>query len=107
MDRGVAFDLLNEPLPVVFTVAPNFLPNLLADLLDGAAIRGDGLRTLVGQRICGGLQAHWFGQLKELTIWGYFTSEIVVTQVLHESPLGPGRYEGCVPLAAHPESPSS
>src|SRR4029077_7585609 len=62
MDRGVAFDLLNEPLPVVFTVAPNFLPNLLADLLDGAAIRGDGLRTLVGQRICGGLQAHWFGQ---------------------------------------------
>ena len=52
-------------------------------------------------------QAHWFAQLKELTIWGYFSSEIVVTQVLHESPLGPGRYEGCVPLATHPESPSS
>ena len=52
-------------------------------------------------------QAHWFAQLKELTIWGYFTSEIVVTQVLRESPLGPGRYEGCVPLATHPESPSS
>jgi hypothetical protein len=52
-------------------------------------------------------QALWFAQLKELTIWGYFTSEIVVTQVLHESPLGPGRYEGCVPLATHPESSSS
>jgi gluconate 2-dehydrogenase gamma chain len=50
---------------------------------------------------------HWFAELKELTIWGYFTSEIVVTSILHESPMGAGRYEGCVPLAANPESPSS
>lgn len=40
--------------------------------------------------------AHYFRQMKELTLLGYFSSEIGCTQALRyvESP---GKYEGCVP----------
>ncbi len=40
--------------------------------------------------------AHYFRLMKELTLLGYFTSEIGATQALRyvESP---GRYEGCIP----------
>lgn len=40
--------------------------------------------------------AHYFRMMKELTLLGYFTSEIGATQALRyvESP---GRYEGCIP----------
>jgi len=62
MDRSVTLDLLHQPLFVVFTVTQKFLAHLFANLLDGATIRDDGLRTLVGQRVCGGLQAHCLGQ---------------------------------------------
>ncbi|HET7291033.1 MAG TPA: gluconate 2-dehydrogenase subunit 3 family protein [Vicinamibacteria bacterium] len=44
----------------------------------------------------------WFARLKELAIWGYFTSEEVASNVLLQSPLGAGRYEGCVPASARP-----
>jgi hypothetical protein len=47
--------------------------------------------------------AHWFARLKELTIWGYFTSEIVLTSLLHENPMGTGRFDGCVPTSGSPE----
>lgn len=50
---------------------------------------------------------HWFALLKELTIWGYFTSEVVATTVLHQSPLGAGRYEGCAPVVANQGRSSS
>ena len=36
--------------------------------------------------------------VKELTLLGYFTSEVGATQVLQYNPL-PGPYRGCVPLA--------
>jgi len=75
-------------------IAPEDRAALLSVLDDEALSKQDG-------------EAHWFAQLKELTIWGYFTSETVMTKVLHESPMGPGRYEGCVPLVLNPESPSS
>jgi hypothetical protein len=40
----------------------------------------------------------WFGTVKYLTIWGYYTSEIGVTQELRQRP-SPGRYDGCAPYA--------
>src|SRR5438093_10325819 len=36
--------------------------------------------------------------MKELTLLGYYTSEIGATRELHNAPV-PGRFEGCVPLA--------
>lgn len=40
--------------------------------------------------------AHYFRMMKELTLLGYFTSEIGATQARRYVPV-PGRYEGCVP----------
>jgi len=39
---------------------------------------------------------HYFTLMKQLTIWGYFSSEPGATQALKYNPV-PGRYEGCVP----------
>ena len=39
---------------------------------------------------------HYFGMLKQLTLLGYFTSEIGATQALRYVAI-PGKYEGCVP----------
>ena len=39
---------------------------------------------------------HFFRMLKELTIWGYFSSEVGTTMALRYNPV-PGRYEGCIP----------
>lgn len=39
---------------------------------------------------------HYFRMMKELTLLGYFTSEIGQTQALRYNAV-PGRYEGCVP----------
>jgi hypothetical protein len=38
-----------------------------------------------------------FATLKGLAVFGYFTSERIVTDVL-KSPMIPGRYDGCAPL---------
>ena len=40
----------------------------------------------------------FFRTFKELTLVGYYTSEIGATRELHHQPV-PGRYDGCVPLA--------
>ncbi|HTS45645.1 MAG TPA: gluconate 2-dehydrogenase subunit 3 family protein [Puia sp.] len=40
--------------------------------------------------------SHYFRMMKELTLWGYFTSEIGATQALRYVAV-PGRYEGCIP----------
>ena len=40
--------------------------------------------------------AHYFGLIKQLTLLGYFTSEIGATQALRYVAI-PGKYEGCVP----------
>ena len=40
--------------------------------------------------------AHYFRMMKELTIWGYFSSEAGATKALRYIAV-PGRYEGCVP----------
>ena len=39
--------------------------------------------------------AHYFRMMKELTLWGYFTSEPGATKALRYVPV-PGRYEGCI-----------
>jgi len=39
---------------------------------------------------------HYFRLMKELTLWGYFTSKPGATQALRYVAV-PGRYEGCVP----------
>jgi hypothetical protein len=46
-----------------------------------------------------GEPAHYFRMMKELTLLGYFTSEIGCTQALRFAPI-PGRYDPCVPYAA-------
>lgn len=40
--------------------------------------------------------AHYFRMMKELTLLGYFTSEIGATQALRYVAV-PGKYEGCIP----------
>ena len=39
---------------------------------------------------------HYFGMMKQLTLWGYFTSKPGATQALRYVAV-PGRYEGCIP----------
>lgn len=42
-------------------------------------------------------ELHFFRTMKELTLAGYFTTEVGATQVLQYEPV-PGSYDGCVPL---------
>ena len=39
---------------------------------------------------------HWFAMLKQLTLWGFFTSEVGATQALRYVAV-PGRYDGDIP----------
>jgi hypothetical protein len=39
---------------------------------------------------------HYFGMMKQLTVWGFFTSEPGATKALRYVAV-PGRYEGCIP----------
>lgn len=41
---------------------------------------------------------HYFGMMKQLTLLGYFTSEVGATQALRYVAV-PGKYEGCIPYA--------
>lgn len=42
-----------------------------------------------------GESSHYFSMMKQLTLWGYFTSEIGSTKALRYEPL-PGSYDGCM-----------
>lgn len=44
---------------------------------------------------------HYFSMLKQLTLWGYFTSEPGATKALRYVPI-PGRYDGCVDYTGEP-----
>jgi hypothetical protein len=46
----------------------------------------------------GGPAVPFFRTMKDLTLVGYYTSEVGATRELHHTPV-PGRYDGCVPLA--------
>ena len=39
---------------------------------------------------------HYFKMMKDLTLQGYFTSEVGATKALRYSPV-PGKFEGCIP----------
>ena len=39
---------------------------------------------------------HFFSMMKQLTIWGFFTSEPGATKALHYNPI-PGEFKGCIP----------
>ncbi len=41
--------------------------------------------------------AHWFGMLKFLTVWGYCTSEVAMRRLFHSLPR-PTRYDGAAPV---------
>jgi hypothetical protein len=43
-----------------------------------------------------GEPAHYFRMMKELTLLGYFSSEVGIKQARRYTPV-PGRYEGCIP----------
>lgn len=44
---------------------------------------------------------HYFTMMKQLTIWGYFTSEPGATKALRYLPV-PGYFEGCIPYSGEP-----
>ena len=48
---------------------------------------------------------HWFGMLKFLTVYGYFTSEPAARKTLGSYPL-PGRFDGCAPYQAPTGAPT-
>jgi Gluconate 2-dehydrogenase subunit 3 len=48
----------------------------------------------------------FYAMFRELTLTGYFTSEIGATQQLHEEII-PGRFDGCVPIAPGPQAKGS
>ena len=50
--------------------------------------------------------SHWFGTVKYLTIWGYYTSEIGVRRELNAPP-NRGRYDGCAPYAPRTRATSA
>lgn len=66
------------------TYSPQQKWNFVLDI-DNAA---SGLKNQIGQ-------AHYFTMIKELTTWGYFTSEVGLTQELGYNPI-PGKYVGCI-----------
>lgn len=39
---------------------------------------------------------HYYSMMKQLSVWGYLSSEIVGTKVMRFVPI-PGRFEGCIP----------
>lgn len=43
---------------------------------------------------------HYFRMMKELTIWGYFTSMPGATTALRYNPI-PGSFQGCIPYSKH------
>jgi len=45
-----------------------------------------------------GTPRHFFRTMKELTLLGYYTSEVGATRELQYNPT-PGRFEGCVPMS--------
>lgn len=56
------------------------------------------LRALDGARDAGEGAGRAFSDLKRLTVYGYFTSELVQKNVLKTN-IWPGRYDGCVDVA--------
>jgi hypothetical protein len=72
-----------------------------ANFIDCSADNQRGVLAIIDQEAFAAMpeqrEVHWFRTLKELTLLGYYTSEIGATQELRYVAV-PGRYDGCVPL---------
>jgi gluconate 2-dehydrogenase subunit 3-like protein len=55
------------------------------------------LQALDGAKGAEGSAEDAFATLKDLTIYGYFTSEIVMKDVSRHQVI-PGRFDGCIPV---------
>jgi gluconate 2-dehydrogenase gamma chain len=55
------------------------------------------LQALDGVKGAEGSAEDAFATLKDLTVYGYFTSEIVMKDVTHHEVI-PGRFDGCIPF---------
>jgi hypothetical protein len=55
------------------------------------------LQALDGVKGAEGSAEEAFATLKDLTIYGYFTSEVVMKDVSHHQVI-PGRFDGCIPV---------
>ena len=53
---------------------------------------------VVDREAFAGRGPHWFRTMKELTLLGYYTSEIGATKELRYAQV-PGRFDGCIPFA--------
>ena len=49
--------------------------------------------------ITDGIPPHYYTMIKQLSIWGYVSSEAVCTKVMRHVPI-PGRYEACIPYVS-------
>ena len=54
-------------------------------------------RSYGSTRKDGDPETHYFSMIKQLTVWGYFSSEVGATQALSLVEV-PGHYEACVPI---------
>lgn len=59
------------------------------------------LQAIDGTEGAAGTAEYAWSTIKDLAVYGYFTSEIVQTQVLRVKII-PGRFDGCIPVRADP-----
>ena len=62
------------------------------------------LQAIDGTKGAAGTAEYAWSTIKDLAVYGYFTSEIVQTQVLRVQII-PGRFDGCIPAHADPGAP--
>jgi hypothetical protein len=74
----------------------NDFPELSADEKHDLLVAIDKEAKDYGERKQKDEPAHYFTMMKQLTLWGYFTSEVGSKKALRYEPL-PGKYEGCIP----------
>ena len=55
-------------------------------------------REAIAARRAGAKETLFFGMLKEMTLAGYYTSQVGMTQELHYDP-APGYFDGCIPFS--------
>ena len=77
----------------------DFADSTEADQVAVLTVLDDELGALRRAGRGGEANRHWFGMLKYLTVWGYFTSEPAARITLGTFPL-PGRFDGCAPYQA-------
>jgi hypothetical protein len=68
----------------------DFLVDLDKEAKDHQKKRGDSMKD--GKAT---IPNHYFSLMKQLTLWGYFTSKEGMTEALRYNPV-PGHYEGCI-----------